>query len=166
MYNEGMTIGKKRVYVDASVVGGMFDGASKRRRQTQTFWDAVRNGEIVIIVSDILDREVQRAPLHIRKFFATLPESQIERIVSTDESDGLAAQYIGSKIVSEKNLNDCKHIALATIARADAIVSWNCKHMVNEQRIPKYNDVNEEQGYPKIEILTPNKFMEAKHGGT
>jgi predicted nucleic acid-binding protein len=66
----------------------------------------------------------------------------------------------------EKSQNDCKHVALATIARADVLVSWNCKHMVNEQRIQKYNDVNEEHGYPKIEILTPNKFMEAKHDGT
>jgi predicted nucleic acid-binding protein len=154
----------KRVYVDTSVVGGKFDNV--HALQTKPFWDAVQEGKIVIIVSDILAEEVGSSPQHVQDFFTTLPKSQIERIVSTNESDNLAAQYIAAKIVGEKSLNDCRHIALATVARADVIVSWNCKDIVNARRIPKYNDINEQQGYPRIEIQTPYKFMEANHEST
>ena len=101
-----------------------------------------------------------------RFFVCHLPESQIEQIDSTDESDDLATQYVGANIISEKHLNDCKHVALATIARADAIVSWNCDDMVSPNRIPKYNAVNEQNNYPKIKILTPSEFMEAHYDNT
>jgi predicted nucleic acid-binding protein len=97
-----MQSGTKRVYVDASVVGGMFDGSSKRRRQTREFWDAVRNGEFIVIASDLLTDELTKAPKHVQDFFDELPEPQVERIISTDESDDLAAHYIGAKVVREK----------------------------------------------------------------
>jgi len=152
----------KRVYVDASVIYGAptkeFSQDSKR------FWDAVRNGEIIVIVSNVLTTEIDRAPQNIRELLDTLPKSQIERIVSTDESDDLAEQYITEDVVGESSLDDCKHIAIATIAKADALVSWNFKHMI--YRRAGYNDVNEKLGYPGIAIQTPKNFMEVFYGET
>jgi len=49
----------KRVYVDTSVVLGMFDPDEMRREHTTVFWDAVRSGEIVAIVSDVLRDELK-----------------------------------------------------------------------------------------------------------
>ena len=157
----------ERVYVDNSVVSGMFDAhLPERVKQTGLFWQAVLNGEIRIIVSDVLEDEVENAPRHVRDFFDSLPESQIEQFVSTDESNRLATEYIGANVISEKHVNDCKHIAIATITRANATVSWNCEDMVNPNRIPKYNEVNVKQGYPEVKILTPSEFMEANYDNT
>jgi len=157
----------KRVYMDNSVVSGMFDTHMPERiEHMRMFWQAVIDDKIRIIASDVLEVENRRSPQHVRDFFNDLPESQIERIESTDESDDLAAQYIGANVISEKHLNDCKHVAIATIVRADAVVSWNCEDMVNPNRIPKYNEVNKTHGYPEITILTPNEFMETHHGNT
>ena len=39
------------------------------------------------------------------------------------------------------------HVALATVANARMIVSWNFKHIVNFQKIPLYNAVNKLKGY-------------------
>ena len=151
----------KRVYVDNSVVSGMFDDhMSERVAHMKLFWQAVIDGKIKIIASDVLAGENERAPQRIRDFFDRLPESQIERVVSTAESNRLATQYVGAEVISENHMTDCRHIAIATINNADAVVSWNCEDMVNEYRIPKYNDVNKEHGYQKIKILTPNQFME------
>jgi predicted nucleic acid-binding protein len=61
-----------------------------------------------------------------------------------------------SRIITK---NDCKHITIASIARADAVVSWNCEDMVNDNRIPRYNEVNKTHGYAEIKIVTPYKFM-------
>jgi len=167
MYNSGMHKGIKRVYVDNSVISGMFDyHLPERVKQTGLFWQGVIDGQIRIIVSDVLKNEVGDAPIWIRDFFDDLPGSQIEQAASTDESDDLATEYIGANIISENHIIDCKHIAIATISRADAVVSWNCDDMVNPNRIPKYNEVNATQGYQEIKILTPNEFMEAHHGNT
>ena len=152
----------RRVYIDNSVVSGMFDDHMPERvASMKLFWQAVIDGKLNIIASDVLDEEQKKAPMHVRDFFASLPELQIERIESSDESDDLAAEYIGAEVITDNHMNDCKHIAIATITKADAVVSWNCEDMVNPNRIPKYNEVNRQHGYKEIEILTPDKFMEA-----
>jgi len=147
----------RRVYIDSSVVGGAF--SQRFAQDTKPFWDAVRNGKIMIIVSDILVAEVEPAPKIVRDFFDTLPESQIERVVSTQESNHLAAQYIVENVVGHSSLDDCKHIALATLAHADVLVSWNFKHIVNVTRILGYNSVNMKLGYSQINIRTPYEVI-------
>ena len=147
----------RRVYVDASAIGGAFN--QKFSEQTKPFWTAVQNGEIIIITSDVLQNEVDRAPDCVQRFYASLPESQIERVISTEESNRLAAQYIAENVVGPSNLDDCKHIALATLAHADVLVSWNFKHIVNIKRIKGYNGINMKLGYPQIEIRTPYEVI-------
>jgi predicted nucleic acid-binding protein len=149
---------KKRIYVDTSIVGAIADEET-RRQQTKPFWDAVQRGEIVIIVSDVLKNEVDRAPKIVREFFASISESQTEPVNSTEESNTLATQYITENVVGKSSLDDCKHIAMATLAHADVLVSWNFKHIVNVDRIRGYNGVNMKLGYPCIEIRTPYEVI-------
>ena len=157
----------KRVYVDNSVVSGMFDDHMPERvAHMGLFWKAVTDGKIKIIASDVLREELEKAPQRVRDFFDDLPESQVERIEATDESNRLALEYIGAKVSTDNHTNDCKHIAIAAITQADAVVSWNCEDMVNPNRIPKYNEVNKKLGYKAIEILTPDKFMEENYDDT
>jgi hypothetical protein len=53
---------------------------------------------------------------------------------------------------------DALHIALATVARVDVLVSWNFKHIVNLTRIHAYNAAaNLNRGYPLLEIWTPRR---------
>ena len=149
---------KKRIYVDTSVVLGNFDIDETRRLQTSVFWDAVRNGGVVAVVSDVLDEELKRDMVErVQNFFAELPDAQFERIAETDESEDLAEQYIAEGVVGKGSFNDCRHVALATIF-ADGVVSWNLGDMV--KREDKYNNVNIAQGYRKIKIVTPNKYKE------
>lgn len=56
-------------------------------------------------------------------------------------------------------LADAQHIAIATVARVDVLVSWNFKHIVNLQRIRGYNSVNLRKGYPLLEIRTPRELL-------
>ena len=52
---------------------------------------------------------------------------------------------------------DALHIALATVAKVDVLVSWNFRHIVNLTRIHAYNAVNLKKGYPLLEIRTPRE---------
>lgn len=44
-------------------------------------------------------------------------------------------------------------VALATVSRADVIVSWNFRHIVNLNRIRLFHAVNIENGYGMMEQL-------------
>ena len=149
---------KKRIYVDTSVVLGNFDIDESRRQETDVFWRAVRNGEIVAMVSDVLRDELKDNVIErVLLFLASLPKNQVEQIVITDEAKELSEQYIAEKVVGSGSRSDCRHVALATIL-ADGIVSWNLGDMV--KREDKYNNVNLAQGYRKIKIVIPNKYKE------
>jgi hypothetical protein len=66
-------------------------------------------------------------------------------------------------VVGKTSFDDCQHIAMATIYKADALVSWNFKHIVNVARIENYNRINHLHGYPVIEIITPKTLMSHEH---
>ena len=46
-------------------------------------------------------------------------------------------------------------MALATIAKADMIVSWNFRHIVHYDKIRGFNAVNLREGYLPIDIRSP-----------
>ena len=49
------------------------------------------------------------------------------------------------------------HIALATLAQADALVSWNFKHIVRLEKIRLFNAVNIELGHQPLNIRSPRE---------
>ena len=49
------------------------------------------------------------------------------------------------------------HIALATVADADLLVSWNFKHIVRFDMIRLFQAVNLEQGYKSLAIHSPRE---------
>jgi hypothetical protein len=67
----------------------------------------------------------------------------------------LAVSYIEAGILGNSSMADALHVVAATVARADLILSWNFKHIVNYDRIHKYNGVNYLKGYTPIEIHSP-----------
>ena len=95
----------------------------------------------------------------MNKLLLNYPNDRFERIEMTEEIMNLAEQYIIEKVVGRTSLEDCRHIALATINRVDVLASWNFKHIVNLDRIKGYNSVNLKLGYPLIEIRTPQELV-------
>ena len=53
----------------------------------------------------------------------------------------LVAAYEARKILPSKYGADMRHIALATIADVDALVSWNFRHIVRLDKIRLFNAV-------------------------
>ncbi len=147
---------KQRVYIDTSVVGGYFD--EEFSEDTFTFFERVINGEITIIVSDILEAELLRAPDFVKVLLQNIDKKNIEVVRLSPESIELADKYIEAKVVGKTSRADCQHIAIATICNADVLVSWNFKHIVNLDRIRGYNGINYQFGHKLIEIRTPKEI--------
>lgn len=146
-----------RIYLDTSVIGGVF--ATAFAADTIAMFDHVLNKNAIIIVSTLLEAELLRAPIAVKNYLKTLPKSQIERIELTNEALRLADTYISEKVVGKTSLIDCQHIAVATICKADVLASWNFKHIVNLERIRGYNSINLRQGYPLLEIRSPREIF-------
>jgi hypothetical protein len=83
----------------------------------------------------------------------------IEFIEITKEVNQLAEKYIQEKVVGETSMDDCRHIACATINKVDYLVSWNFKHIVNVFRIRGYNAINIKNGYIPLDIRSPKDII-------
>ena len=147
----------KRIYIDTSVFGGYFD--KEFDKETKPFFERILEKRIKILVSEILELELYRAPEYVQDFFDSLPVDLIERVELTDEVRDLAEKYILENVVGKTSRADCQHIALATINKADVLVSWNFKHIVNLERIRGYNSINFREGYQMTEIRTPKEIF-------
>jgi predicted nucleic acid-binding protein len=143
------------LYLDTSVIGGCFDAefAEDSRRVVE----AVLSGRARLLFSEIVEAELLSAPEPVRRLFAELPDSTRERIVFTPEVEALAREYVARGVVPEAWLEDCRHVAAATVARADAIVSWNFRHIVKLDKIKGYNEVNLLNGYGVLTIVSPRE---------
>jgi len=148
---------KQRIYIDTSVVGGYFD--EEFSDATQGLFKRFEDNEIIFVVSDLLDLELIAAPENVRELLHRYSSDKFERIQLTEEAIKLADTYIAEKVVGKASLEDCRHIALATINRVDVLASWNFKHIVNLDRIKGYNSVNYRLGYPMIEIRSPKDLL-------
>lgn len=147
----------KRIYIDTSVVGGYFD--LEFSADTTPVFDRISRGELIIIVSDLLEAELLRAPQFVRNLIANLPASHVEKIALSNEAIELADNNIEAKVVGKTSRADCQHIAMATRCHADVLVSWNFKHIVNLDRIRGYNAVNYQRGHQMLEIRTPKEIF-------
>ena len=147
-----------RIYIDTSVVGGVFD--QEFQKGSQSFFENVDSGDHILVVSELLRSELLDAPERVRTYLDRFKGNQIEEVKLDIDILDLADFYVSERVVGATSLADCQHIAAATVYRADALVSWNFKHIVNLRRIRGYNAVNLKHGHPMIEIRTPIEVLE------
>lgn len=147
---------KQRLYLDTSVFGGCFD--AEFANHTTPLFEQLRAHEFILLFSSVTQDELENAPERVKALVASIGATNTEFIELTDEAVELATEYIAEKVVGQTNYSDCLHIALATIHRADFLVSWNFKHIVNVQRIRGYNAINIKNGYQQLEIRSPREF--------
>jgi hypothetical protein len=146
---------KSRVYTDTSVLGGCED--EKFREPSRRLLEAFVRGELTLVLSELTVRELETAPEVVRVILDQVPAAHIEALGLTQEAEELAAAYVEDGAIGIRMRADALHIALATVARVDVLVSWNFKHIVNLRRIHGYNGVNLKRGYPLLEIRTPRE---------
>jgi len=149
---------KQRIYIDTSIVGGFFDAVFEN--ETQLLFKRLEDNEVVFVVSNLLREELKGAPERVKNLLDNYSDDNFETVVMTEEAEQLADKYIAENVVGRTSLDDCRHIALATINKVDVLASWNFKHIVNLTRIKGYNAVNLKNGYFTLEIRNPKDLID------
>lgn len=148
---------KLRLYFDTSVFGGVHD--IEFRQETEMLFEMVKNVEIICVFSDLCELELENAPDKVKEHFLSLKKNQTEYTEITEEVNQLAQEYIKEKVVGKTSIDDCRHIACATINKVDYLVSWNFKHIVNVFRIRGYNAINIKNGHIQLDIRSPKEII-------
>ena len=148
---------KNLIYVDTSVFGGCFD--DEFTVDSTAFFEMVRSGVYTVLISDVVLEELEDAPVRVKELVMSLPEQSVEFISVSEEIIRLRDAYLAAGILGPKWIDDMTHVAAATVCRADAILSWNFKHIVRLDKMKAYNQVNLLNGYGILTIISPREAV-------
>jgi predicted nucleic acid-binding protein len=154
---------KSSIYLDTSVIGGCCD--PEFQEWSNGLLADVKAGKFSLFLSELSDAEVQDAPEEVRNIYLEFRNCANRILELRSEAIELADAYLNHGILTVNYRNDAQHIALATVAGADVLVSWNFKHVVHFEKIQKFNAVNIEMGYKPILIFSPREVTTYGHQG-
>lgn len=153
---------KSTLYLETSIFGFYFDEEPRNfyhRKAVVTLFEQIKRGIFTATTSPITVRELKKAPEPYNLKFLELLVAVKELKLAEDEVERLATFYIDEEIIPEDYMDDARHVAYATISKADVLVSLNLEHLANEWSERKINSVNLREGYSLISIRTPEEVI-------
>lgn len=156
---------QKRIYIDTSIPSAYYtlrnDTESLiRQRATRQWWDKYAD-LFTITSSTVVILELSRGKHGIKKDRLDLLKD-VELLESTNEIQKIVQVYIDRLIMPQDPFGDAHHLALASFYKLDALLTWNCLHLANPNKLDFITQINREFGLPTPELTTPLTYL----GGT
>lgn len=153
------------MYVETSIVGYLTARSASdvvfqaRQELTRRWWRQRREGFDLYISQLVLDEAGAGDPTAAAdrlRFLEGLP-----LLGESAEADRLADLLITRHLLPENAAADAQHVALATAAGVDYLLTWNCKHIANADLLPALYETLRTEGFPPPLIVTPEEFSDA-----
>lgn len=146
---------RTKIYLDTSVIGGCHDEEFKSWSNGLMKDFQLKN--YLPVLSELTFDEINKAPRHVQETLKTLLDYDPEVLEISEPALVLSEKYLKRKILTPKFRDDALHIALASLANVDVLVSWNFRHIVHYDKIRLFNAVNIENGLKSIDIYSPRE---------
>ncbi|MDE0089322.1 MAG: type II toxin-antitoxin system VapC family toxin [Candidatus Poribacteria bacterium] len=155
---------KSRVYIESTVVSYLVARPSNnpilaaRQRASRQLWEDYAD-RFEFVISRIVRAEIQRGDVTAaqQRLEVVLPLTVLE---VTPEVNMLTQKLLDAGTVPRNSEPDAQHIAIATVHSVEYLVSWNHKHIANENKREHINQVCQEAGFQPTTICTPIELME------
>jgi len=80
--------------------------------------------------------------------------------ISVDPDIGeIVEVYTRRKVMPADPLGDALHLALASVHKADYLLTWNCRHLANANKFEHIRRVNTLLGLSVPALVTPLELM-------
>lgn len=155
---------KLKIYLDTSVISHLWhDDAPEQMAATRRLWESLGKGEYEASLSQVTVKELYRCPEPIRSaLLENLAEIQYLVLPLDKAVEAFAIEIVAAGILTPRNVNDCLHIAAATVHGCDCLVSWDLKHIVRRKTIEGVKALAVLGGYKSIDIVTPLALLGRK----
>ena len=153
---------KPLLYLETSVFGFCFDEEPRnavRREAVLALLNQIRLGILDAGTSPVTYHEFENAAEPLRSRLLAFLDDIRMLAADDDEAERLAAVYIHEQVIPEKYADDARHVAYATVCKADVLVSLNLRHLANEWTERKVGAVNLREGYQVLRIRTPEEVL-------
>ncbi|MCA9446857.1 MAG: hypothetical protein KC931_07070 [Candidatus Omnitrophica bacterium] len=150
------------LFLDTSIWNfALADDSPDFRDLTLELFDLIHQFESRAVISNLVVQEIDLAPLlkasRMHDLIASINPYVFEM---TDEAFELGRAYITHGVLSENHSVDCFHVAAATILDVEFLLSWNFRHLANENKSSRFSEVNGKLGYPnRLKIGSPLEVL-------
>lgn len=156
---------KLKLYLETSLFGFYFDRSASNRAKSNAvrkLFQQIREGLFEGYVSGLVRVELAKAPPPYRGRLLGLIDLYRLKAVDydADEVGDLHEEYMKARVVPLSVADDAAHVAIATLAGMDVVVSCNLKHLANELAARRFQAVNLRQGYgSNLSIRQPEEIV-------
>jgi hypothetical protein len=151
------------VYIETTIVSLLVANPNRdvliaAQQQATRDWWQIRRPLFVCVTSDEVRVEAARGYAdQIRLRMAALAD--LPSLAITPQAENLAADFLRTKAQPATARSDAIHLAIATIARADYLLTWNCRHLANAQILRRLEREATRFGWDLPTVCTPLELM-------
>jgi predicted nucleic acid-binding protein len=99
---------------------------------------AIQQGQHELVASEVLRAEIEEgAPTEVLTLYEEVAVFAVEEVATTERVTLLADAYVAAREIGARRYQDALHVAFATIAECDALLSWDTEHIVTDWRIER-----------------------------
>ena len=146
------------IYLETTIFNFPFaSDAPQYKAEVLCLFEEIKAGKFQPFTSEyVLDElEDTKDAEKLKKMKALITDYAINVLPGNDETIRLAELYIAEGVMPEKFSTDAIHIAAATVASLDFIISLNFRHIVKHKTIIQTEIINAREGFKRVFIYTP-----------
>ncbi|HLG12922.1 MAG TPA: hypothetical protein VJH03_00140 [Blastocatellia bacterium] len=145
---------KKSLYIETSVIGAYLDNGEPFRRDLTIRWWEHELSDYYPSVSPLVVRELERMSEPRRAAYLNLIRD-LPQFPISDEAAILADGYVSRGIFHRKYIGSALHVAIASVNKADLLVTWDFGYIASVHRQSRIQLFNTVAGFFVPMIVTP-----------
>jgi hypothetical protein len=151
------------IYVETSIPSFYFETRpdhqnQARREWTREWWDYARWTDTLVTSAWVLI-EAEETPEPKRSDIVGLL-NDIPLLAADPAIDRMVQAYLDHKLMPADADGDARHLAIATFWQCDVLLTWNCRHLANANKLPHIEAINSRLGCKTPQLLTPYQLLE------
>jgi len=151
------------IYLETTIFNFPFvDDAPQYRADALRLFAEIKAGKFRPFTSEYVALELENTKDtgKLAQMKTLITDYEVTVIPASDEAKRLADVYVSAGVIPKKYATDALHIAAATIANLDFIVSLNFRHIVKHKTIIETEIINAREGFKRVFIHTPAEVID------
>lgn len=148
------------VYIETTIPSYYADSRADLMRdieRTRQWWDVERCA-YECFLSPVVLQELERGDYHSRAACLELVEG-LPLLELNDEVSEIAEVYESHKVMPRFPVRDSLHVAIASYYRMEYLLTWNCRHLANANKIRHLEALNAKLHLHVPIIATPHMLV-------
>lgn len=152
----------RTVYIETSIPSTYCEQRTEakmvaRRDWTRDWWDNHRKSYRIVTSDPVLD-ELTRADHPFKQEKIDLLAG-VELLPLPDGIEEIVEAYVERYVMPRDPTGDALHLALASYHGCDVLLTWNCQHLANLNKLGHIRRVNTILGLHVPQLVTPLELL-------